>query len=219
MTLKLNAQIRALASKGARNLLREDNRIPGVVYGHGIENKYISLNYLDLEKLISASGTSNIIDLDIEGEKKSLPVIIADMQHDPENDRVTHIDLHQVRMDEKITTDVALKFINESPAVKELGANLIISKDTLKIECLPKDLISQIEIDLSGLAAVDQSIHIRDIKVPTGVVILDDEADSVVSVLAPREEKVEEAAAAMPEMVEAEKAPAAEGDVAAPAQK
>jgi large subunit ribosomal protein L25 len=161
------------------------------VYGRGSESEPISIDYKEFEKLYAQAGTSSLVDLVVPGSKEPSKVIISDIQRDPLSDRVIHVDLHRVRMDEKIRTEVNLEFVGEAPAVKEFGGNLIISADSLEIECLPKDLISSIKVDLSKLKKLDDSVHISDLDIPAGITIIGDKEGSVVSVLAPREEKAE----------------------------
>jgi len=96
-----------------------------------------------------------------------------------------------IGMDEKIHTEVELSFVGEPPAVKELSGVLVTSRSTIEIECLPKDLVSKLEVDLSVLKSFDDSIHVSDIKVPAGITVLTVPEDMVVLVQAPR---IEEAA-------------------------
>ncbi len=208
MSVELKAITREPKTSGELRDLRGDFKIPGVVFGKGRKNQSITISYPEFMKILNTAGTSSIVDLKIDGSQ-AIQVIIADLQRDAIKDRVIHVDLHQVRMDEKIKTEISLHFVGEAPAVKTLGANLIISKDKLHIECLPKDLISGIDVDLSGLAAFDESIHVKDIKLPAGITVIGDLEDSIVSVLAPRTEEIpleapvtEEAAVAAAEPAE-----------------
>jgi len=84
---------------------------------------------------------------------------------------------------------VPIKFIGEAPAIKELGGTLIKSFDKIKIECLPKDLIHDVEIDIGVLKTFDDAIKIGDIVAPEGVEILDDKLGTVATVEAPISEE------------------------------
>lgn len=192
MTLTLRATPRSTATRGNLNALRKARKIPAVVYGHGLKNQLLVLGYQEFSNLYRTAGTSNLINLTIDGAAGMIPVLISEVQHDPLSDLITHVDLHQVRMDEKIKTVVHLEFSGESPAVKSLGGNLVISKDKLTIECLPKDLVSSIPVDLSVLENLGDSIHLRDLSIPKSLTVLDVAEESIVSVLAPRVEVPEE---------------------------
>lgn len=216
MTLTLSAEQRTLGGRGTLSDLRKLQKVPAIVYGHGSKNQNVAVDYNTFEKVLRSAGSSSLVDLTVAGGKP-LKVIIADVQRDPITDRFLHIDLHEVRMDEKIKTHLELHFVGESPAVKSLGANLIINRDTLEIECLPGDLIASFEVDISGLINFDDSIHVRDLKISPTITVLDELDGSVVSALAPRVEKVEEAPVEEAAPVDATAAAAATPTDAVPA--
>ncbi len=196
--LALSAQIRELKGKKA-NKLRKQGYIPGVVYGNKKENKHIRINEADFKKVFSKAGESTLIDLNIN-DKDFGKVVINDYQTDPVSDKIIHFDLYQVRMDKKIIAKVPIKFIGESPAVKNEGGILVKSHDVFEIKCLPGDLIHDIKVDLSALDNIDNIIRVRDLKISNEVEILSDPEVVVITVAAPRteqeledlEEKVEE---------------------------
>lgn len=188
--------MRQTKNQGDLNIVRRQSRIPAVIYGHGTDNKNLLLDYREFDKLLATAGTSSLVDLEIEGESKPTKVLISEIQRDPTTERFLHVDLHQINMKEKVRTHVSLRFIGDAPAVKSLGANLIVNMDTLEIECLPADLLSSIDVDLSSLEQIDATIRVADLKLSPAITVLVDATESVVSVLAPRAEKVEEAAVA-----------------------
>ena len=196
MTLQLNAVSRDTKTKGDLSALRAVFKIPAVVYGHGTDNKHIALNYNEFAKLYREAGMSSVVDLVLDAASRPVKVLISDIQKDPISGAFIHVDLHQIRMDEKIKTEIKLNFINEAPAVKELGGNLIINKDMLNVECLPDKLQATIDVDISGLKQLNDSIHLRDMEIPEGITVLDDMDLSIVSVLAPRVEAEVETAPA-----------------------
>lgn len=189
MNVVLQASKRELTTYGGLRQVRLQGSIPGVVYSHGKETSLITMPSRAFEKVLSEAGTSSIIDLTVEGAKTAVPVLISEVQRDPLTGAVIHVDLHEIRMDEKLKTQINLEFVGESPAVKSLGGNLIMNLDSLNVECLPKDLVSSIQVDISVLEALDTSLHISDLKIPAGITVLDDPSGSVVSVLTPRAEE------------------------------
>ncbi|MFH1712770.1 MAG: 50S ribosomal protein L25, partial [Candidatus Jacksonbacteria bacterium] len=100
-------------------------------------------------------------------------VLWQDYQKEPVSQNFIHVDLYRIKMDEKLRTEITLKFVGEPPAIK-MGGILIKSRDYLEVECLPKYLVSEIEVDLLSLAKVHDSLKISDIKVPEGIKVLDD---------------------------------------------
>jgi large subunit ribosomal protein L25 len=191
MTIKLAAQERTTLGKKLFRL-RAERKIPAVVYGHGSENKNLELDYNTFEKAYNEAGESTLIDLAI-GDQEALKVLIADVQLDPVRHRFTHIDFQQVKMDEKITATVELKFIGESKAVKEDAGVMVHSISEVEIECLPGDLIHEIKVDVSALATFDDLITIKDLNIPEKVKIIGHESDEVVATVNPPREEKEEA--------------------------
>ena len=185
--LTISAQARKLIGRKT-NKLRKENCIPGVVYGPKSENVSIKINKKDFKNVFSKAGESTLIDLKID-DKEVGKVIISDYQVDPVSDEIIHFDLYQVRMDKKITTKASIKFIGESPAVKNEDGVLVKNHDSLEIKCLPKDLINDIEIDLSVLEHIDDVIRIKDLKLSDDIEIMSDLEETIVNVAHPRTEK------------------------------
>ena len=188
------------AERGRKtNKGRREGMIPAVAYGRGVEPQSLWINALDLSRLLKKSGESVIISLDIDG-KNGRNVIIQEMQRDPVKGKYSHIDFYQVRMDEKIEAEIHLEFTGESEAVKALGGVLVKSLDKVEVECLPADLPSHIDVDISAIRTFDDHILIKDLKVSDRVEIKIDPETVVALVTPPRseeelsqlEEKVEE---------------------------
>ena len=121
--LKLEA--RARQEKGKKNqALRQQGMIPAVMYGHGVKNVDLAIDYRNFEKVYKQAGGSSLVDLEIKDQPPT-KVLIQEVQTDPKTGSFIHVDLHQVRMTEKISADVNLNFVGESKAVKELGGILV----------------------------------------------------------------------------------------------
>lgn len=185
--LKITAKTRKEFGKKVKSL-RKNNLIPSVLYGHGLKNIPLTTDYITFEKVYKKGGESSLVDLFID-KKEPIKVLIQDVQRDPVNDKILHIDFHQVKMTEKITTEVNLKFIGESKAVKELSGVMVKSLDKIKIECLPKDLIHEVEVDISILSTFEDIIRVRDLKIPETITIKERPEDVVVLVQPPRTEE------------------------------
>ncbi|MFA6410495.1 MAG: 50S ribosomal protein L25 [Candidatus Buchananbacteria bacterium] len=168
--------------------LRTSDQIPAVLYGHKIKPQNIVVDYTLFEKIFKQAGESTLVDLSID-DGKPAKVLIQDYQLAPLTNRFTHVDFHLVNMDEKIHTAIGLKFIGEAPAVKERGGILVTNIHEIEVSCLPKDLIHEIEVDLSGLKTFEDTIRISDLKIPAGISLQNVPTDLVVLVQAPRSEK------------------------------
>ena len=187
--LNLAVKTRTVIGKAVAGL-RKSGKIPAVLYGHGVAPVNLEVEYSQFEKVYRQAGDSTLVDLIVD-QNTPVKVLVQDFQLDPTTSRYTHVDFYQVRMDEKLHTDIILKFIGEAPAVKELSGILVTNLTEVEVECLPKDLVHEIEVDLSVLKDLDKVIHVADIKAPAGIKILNNEQDVVALVQPPR---VEEAA-------------------------
>ncbi|MDD2807161.1 MAG: 50S ribosomal protein L25 [Patescibacteria group bacterium] len=185
--LQLTASLRELTKKKSGQL-REAGKIPAVLYGHKLESKNLTLDYIAFEKVLKGAGESTLVDLAVD-TTAPVKVLIQDYQQDPRSGKILHVDFYQVRMDEKLTTEITLKFINEAPAVKELSGNLFTNMHHLEVECLPQYLVHEIEVDLSVLKTFDDVIHVKDIKLPEGLEVLSVPTDVVVMVQEQRSEQ------------------------------
>ena len=177
-----------------------EGKIPAVVYGKGVESESLWVKSIDFKRLLKKSGESTLISLDIEG-KDDRNVIIYETQKNPVSGTYTHIDFFQVKMDEKIKTEVELVFVGESPAVKESGGVLVKNLDKIEVECLPADLPSSIEVDISPIATFDDYVYVKDLKIGKGVEVKLDSGTVVALVSPPR---TDEELAGLEEKVEAD---------------
>ena len=171
------------------NVIREEGKVPAVVYGAGTDSLPITLDRNTFIKTYKDAGESSLIALNIDG-KEPLHVLIHDYQLDPVSDRVIHVDFRSVDVNEEIDAVVTLEFVGESAAVKALGGTFVPSRTSVTIRCLPTKLVRNIEVDISGLDTFEDSIKVGDLTVPDGVVILEGPELSIVSVSPPR--KIEE---------------------------
>ena len=187
MTYTITAQPRDIVGK-ATKALRRKGTIPAVMYGRGFTSQSVSIERSSFLKLWKQAGETKLIDL-VVGTGAPVKVIIADIARDPLSEEVRHVDFHQIRMDEKISTEVELVFTGTPPAVKELGGVLIKSLPKIRISCLPGDLISTFEVDCTALKTFRDYIYIKDLKLPSTIKVLENETEVVATVMAPRSEE------------------------------
>jgi large subunit ribosomal protein L25 len=180
-TIKLKATKREESGKQV-SALRKKGLIPAVSYGHNVQNKNLTLNLNEFNKVFASAGFSTLVDLEIEGGEMTT-VVITDYQRDPVLHNFTHVDFKEVNLKEEMVVDVAIKFIGESPAVKT-GCSIITVLDSVEVKCLPADLPHEFIVDLSTLAKAEDHIAIKDLVVPAKVKITNDPADFIVIVKA-----------------------------------
>jgi len=201
----------------------EAERLLAVVYGPEVkENKLISLHPVEFGKLYEAAGESSIINLSIEGETKPREVLIKAVDYTPVRDIVRHVDFYQIKAGQKLEVEVELNYVGESSAVKDLGGILVTNMDHLKIRCLAKDMISELNVPLDALKALNDRIAVKDLAIPAGIEVLSNLDDVVAIVAVPEEEKAEEVAAPATPVegaaAPAEGAAASAGEAAKPAE-
>ncbi|MEA1909942.1 MAG: 50S ribosomal protein L25 [Patescibacteria group bacterium] len=189
---KLNLTVNPRAEGVAPNTLRRDGEVPGIVYGKEADPLQIAIPTIELKKIFKEAGESTIINMTVDGSKdEPMMVLIKDTQLSPDRGEFLHVDFYRIKLGEKLRVTLPLTFEGEPPAVKNLGGILITNKNEIEIECLPKDLISEIIVDLSKAEELDSAITIKDLEVPEGIEVLDNEEETV-AVVTPQQEEEEE---------------------------
>ncbi|MBU6415268.1 50S ribosomal protein L25 [Patescibacteria group bacterium] len=183
--LELQAQPRNILGKQTSRL-RKEGVIPAVVYGEGVAAESLSVKAFDFEKVYREAGESALVTLKVGNTPRS--VLVHDVQYEPLRGKPIHIDFYAVRMDQKIEIKVPLRFVGESPAVRDEGGTLVKIMHEIEIEVLPKDLPHELEVDMSLLKSFDDKISVADIKLPQGVAVKADAGETVAVVEAPRSE-------------------------------
>jgi len=215
---RITLEVRERDDRGSRRArrLRAEGLIPGVLYGKG-HSRAIVVPERDLRVAMTGpSGLHAILDVVIEGQKTAHPSVLADYQRDPIRGTVSHIDLHEVRLDQPIHADIVVRLVGDSPGVKAGGVLSLVTRE-LRIEALPADIPEHIDLDLSRMEVGDV-LRLEDVRPLEKVIFLDDPHETVIATVSlPRgyAELEEAEAAAAAEAAEAEAAaegaPEAEG--------
>jgi len=171
--------LKATTRKELGEKTRAEGHLPAVAYGGGKENVSLDLNLKEFLALYKTAGDSSLIDLEIDG-KNIGKVLVQEVQYDPVKNGPTHVDLRCIDMNKAMQAPISLKFVGEAPAVKEMGGTLIRNTQEIFVECLPKDLVSAIEINVSVLKTFNESIKVRDIMLPPGIKILQPQPEVLV---------------------------------------
>ncbi len=199
--IKLKATKRKILGKQVKSLRRE-GIVPAHVFGHGIESAAVQCNTSELQRVIAEAGRTRLINLVIGRSEKPHNVMVREIQRDPITRELLHVDLYQVTMTEKLEVKVPIVLIGEAPALRDKAYRLAQELNTLEVQCFPDKIPNNIELDISSLAEVNQTIRVRDIKLGDDVTILNNPDVVVVKISErPVEEVVEKppVAAAAPE--------------------
>ncbi len=209
--VKLSARPRTHAGRNAVKQVHAAGFIPAVIYGAHEKPSNLEVDRKAFETVLAHAASEHIlVDLDIAGVGNKLS-LVQEVQHHPVRGNVLHIDFHAVSVNETITSEVPIEPTGEAVGVKTGGGLLQQQVRALEIECLPANLPELLTVDVSALKIGD-SIHIKDIALPSGVTAL---ADGDITVFLVSEPTVSEAAstgeATAPEVINEKKTDAAEG--------
>jgi large subunit ribosomal protein L25 len=204
----LDAQPRTVVGKKVRQLRRQ-GLVPVSVFGPKIKPLNLQIPYRPLQITLMNAGGTHLIDLQLDGDTTT--VLARQVQRDVVRGDILHVDFFAVDMASTIQTDVPIHFIGESPAVASRIGILITGPAMITIETLPSNLLGQIEIDLSPLVNIGDSIHVRDLNLGSDITIINDPNEMIAQISQPSAVRAEEEEAA--EAAAAEEAVSAEPEV------
>lgn len=194
--------LEAKQRSGSPAAIREQEMIPAVYYGAGKDAVSVSVGVKEFTKVLKEAGETTAVILTIGGEKIS--TIIHDMQHDNITGAVTHIDFLIIDMKKELEVSVPLEFTGTAEAEKNGLGTITKAIHEVQVSALPAHLPHSLEIDISGLATLEDQIHVKDIALPKGVTMITD-GDEVVAMVARFVEEVEEAPVVDLSAIEVEK--------------
>jgi large subunit ribosomal protein L25 len=182
METKLQAEKRDETGKGVARRLRADGRVPGVLYGQGVEPVALSVDAREMFHILhGAAGANALVDLVVDGSEHL--VLAREIQRDYIHNSLIHIDFLAVSRTQAITVNVPVVETGEAAGVKEGGVVEHHLRE-VAVECFPQDVPDQIEIDITELELGDM-IHVSDLVAPEGVTILTTPEDAVLSIITP----------------------------------
>ncbi len=193
--IALKAEIRTTKGNGPARAMRREGRVPAVLYGPKSEPSILSIDETELLTIIKKEGGigRSLINLAIDGEKGSTVAMVKEMQTDPVDRNILHVDFYEVDMDRHIKVSVPVTTTGQSEGV-ELGGMLQLIRRELEVFCLPNAIPQEITIDISDLNIGD-SVHVEDLAAQSGVEIPHEVNFTVLTILSPKaevEEEVEE---------------------------
>jgi large subunit ribosomal protein L25 len=200
--------------------LRRQGKLPGIIYGRGIEPTLILMDLRDATRTLGQLAPSSLVTVELAGEKHL--TLVREKQRDFIRGTLKHIDFQAVSMKETLRVNVLVELVGLSPAVKDFNGVLVEGLTEVEVECFPQDLPSKITVDISGLAKIGDSLTVRDLVMPPNVTSLDNPDDMIVIVTAQAAEEVVEVVApevteeAEPEVIEKGKLEEGEEEEAKP---
>jgi large subunit ribosomal protein L25 len=202
----LEAQPRIAGNKNEARRVRQGGKIPAVVYGAGQDSLPVAVDPRQVTRILnSETGHNTIFDLTLDGSKTK--AMIVDWQYEPIKGKLLHIDVKRIAMDKKLAVMVPIELVGEPAGVKQQGGILEQMLREVEIECLPGDIPSHIDVDVSDLV-FGKVLRVTDLPHSDKFKFLTDENQPVAHVTTVKEEVV-----ATPEAVAAEAAAPAEPEV------
>jgi len=215
--IKLEVKEREGRGSADSRRLRRQGLIPGVLYGRGKPPHPFAVAERELRRVLSGdSGLHAILDVVVDGQETARPSVLKDYQQHVPSGRLSHIDLHEVRLDQPIQTQVSVTLVGEPAGVKEGGVLSQVSRE-INVEALPMEIPDHLELDVSGMGIGD-TLRLVDLPAQEGVTYLDDPEETVLASVQvpavivepePEEEELEEGEEGA-ELAEGEEAPEGE---------
>jgi len=186
--LNLKTHSRDITGKGVK-ILRREGKIPLHLFGHGVESLALQTETIEMEKVLTVSGETRLISLTVNKERRPRPVLVREIQRDPLNGKLLHVDLYQVKMDEKIEAEVPITLTGKAPALDDKNNMMLQELDILDIESFPDKIPTSIKIDISSLTAAGQVKRVKDISVDPDVTVTTNPETIIVAIMVRHEEK------------------------------
>lgn len=173
------------SGKAAAGRLRRQGLVPAVLYGREAGNLALQVPAKELLKVLEEAGEKALLRLQVQDAAvREYPVLVQEVQWDPVRHTLTHVDFHQVSLEQEIVTEVPVVLVGEAPGVKQ-GGILQHGTRTVEVACLPRDLPAELVLDISSLGRGDTATA-ADLQLPPAVKLVSDPATVLASIVAPR---------------------------------
>jgi len=203
MDIVIQTKNREIIGKKVKGIRRE-GLVPGIVYGRDVDSIPVQMSYTDMLDVYRQAGGSTMIHVQLEEQSELQPAFIREVQRDVISRQILHVDLELVDLNRPITAQVPLILVGISPVMEQGEGVLSQSLEEVEVHCLPADVPSRIEVDVSGVTAVGQSILVSDLDLPETIQVLTGAGVAVVYVTALRALVEEEEEMVVEEGVEVE---------------
>ena len=178
----INAEVRTIQGKKVSQL-RNENKIPGSVYGPNVEPQKLTFDYRELEATLRNAGGTNVIDLNVDG--KTIPVLAREVQRTVLKNDILHVDFLAPDMQKKIRAEVRLQIVGQSPLVVSRKGIMLTGPNTVTLEMLPSNLLNTITVDISELDEIGDTIAVKDLPLRDGITVINDPEEMIVKIVQP----------------------------------
>ncbi|CAB4589063.1 unannotated protein [freshwater metagenome] len=183
-TATLSAETGRITGSSSSRRLRTEDRIPGILYGQGMQPLVLSVTRRDLRVALSGpAGYNTILNLTVGGQ--SFNAVVKEMQRHPVRRTVAHIDFMQINLSEEITMHVPLRLTGVAKAVVSAGGLVDPAVDSIEVRTTPSNIPNEILIDITDMTS-ESVVHLADVKMPAGVTAVGDPDMLIATVLTSR---------------------------------
>jgi len=180
----LSAEMRSSRGTGDARKLRQNGQVPAVIYGHGREPQSLTINTREIDKLLTQiAAESTVIELSVGG--RTAQTLIREIQRHPFKRHLVHIDFQELVAGEKVTVSVPLRFMGTPDGVRLSGGILEEVMHQVHIRVDPSAIPDHIDVDVTPLT-IGHNLHVRDLKLPEGLTVLDEAGATICLVAAPK---------------------------------
>ncbi len=187
MDITIKGEKRGIFGKNASRAIRREGKIPAIFYGANTASIPLTVAKTDIIRVLKSEAGENTI-FKVSFNSESRDAMIKELQIDPVTDELLHVDLYQIAMDKIIRVSVPVVPVGEAVGVKSEGGFVDFINREVEIECLPKDIPENIEIDISSLH-IHQSVKADDVKTPEGVEMLTEPDTVLILIDVPHKEE------------------------------
>lgn len=186
----VNLEARTITGKNVKRL-RKQGIVPASICGKGVENQNVQINARDFELIYRRVGRTALVDLDLQGAHPQ-SAFVRQVQRNPVSGQLIHVDFRVVDLRVEIAADVPVVIVGDNELVNREQAVAVLSTSTVHVRGLPTELPQIVEVDISSLEDFHSSIHVRDLNLPAGIVMLTPEDEVVASLTPSRTQEDEE---------------------------
>jgi len=171
--IELKVARREVLGKKVR-FLRRQGITPVHLFGHGIESEALQCETDRLLRVLAEAGRTKLISLKLGDESGLRNVVLREVQTEPLTGELLHVDFYEVRMAEAVKVEVPVVLVGEAPALKSKENTLVHELNALNVECLPADIPSDVELDISSLTESEQALRVKDIRLDEKITVLNE---------------------------------------------
>lgn len=186
--INLVAETRKLTGRKVKTL-RAMGKIPANIYGKDVKSHSIEINEKEFREVFKKVGETAIVEIALG--KETRPVLVHNVQLHPATSEILHVDFLQVNLKEKVTAQIPVELVGESPAEKSGIGTAVLLVQELEVEALPADLPEKFEIDATNLAEVDQVVKVSELKYDKQKIEVKADLESIVAKVEPPQKEEE----------------------------